>query len=43
MLMRLETYEELSIPFVLHLHRLLFEHTDGNGGHLKIDQNLNRL
>lgn len=40
MLMRLEIYEELSVPFVLHLHRLLFEHTDGNGGHLKSDQNL---
>jgi Fic family protein len=40
MMMRLEAYEELSVPFVLRLHRLLFEHTDGNGGHLKIDQNL---
>ena len=40
MLMRLETYEELSVPFVLHLHRLLFDYTDGNGGHLKSDQNL---
>ncbi|MGB7587120.1 MAG: Fic family protein [Solirubrobacterales bacterium] len=40
MLMRLETYEELSVPFVLHLHRLLFEYTEGNGGHLKSDQNL---
>lgn len=40
MLMRLDTYEELSIPLVLHLHRLLFEYTDGNGGHLKRDQNL---
>ncbi len=40
MLMRLNAYEELSVPFVLHLHRLLFEHTDGNGGHLKSDQNL---
>jgi Fic family protein len=40
MLMRLETYEKLSVPFVLHLHRLLFEYTDGNGGHLKSDQNL---
>lgn len=40
MLMRLEAYEELSVPFVLHLHRLLFEHTDGNGGQLKLDQNL---
>jgi Fic family protein len=40
MLMRLDSYEPLSIPFVLHLHRLLFDHTDGNGGHLKTDQNL---
>lgn len=40
MLMRLDSYEPLSIPFVLHLHRLLFNHTDGRGGHLKTDQNL---
>jgi len=40
MLMTLDAYEELSVPFVLHLHRLLFEHTDGNGGRLKSDQNL---
>ncbi len=40
MLMRLDSYEPLSIPFVLRLHRLLFDHTDGNGGHLKTDQNL---
>lgn len=40
MLMRLEEYEPLTVPFVLHLHRLLFQHTDGNGGHLKTDQNL---
>lgn len=40
MLMRPDSYEPLSIPFVLHLHRLLFDHTDGNGGHLKADQNL---
>ncbi len=40
MLMRLQSYEPLSIPFVLHLHRLLFAHTDGNGGHLKADRNL---
>ncbi len=38
--MRLDTYEPLTIPFVLHLHRLLFNHADGNGGHLKTDQNL---
>jgi Fic family protein len=40
MLMRLDSHELPSIPFVLHLHRLLFDHTDGNGGHLKTDQNL---
>lgn len=40
MLMRLDAYEPLTVPFVLHLHRLLFQHTGGNGGHLKTDQNL---
>jgi Fic family protein len=40
MLMRLDSYEPLSVPFVLHLHLLLFAHTDGNGGHLKTDENL---
>ena len=40
MLMRLDEYEPLSIPFVLRLHRLLFHHTGGNGGQLKTDQNL---
>jgi Fic family protein len=40
MLVRLDSYEPLSIPFLLHLHRLLFDHTRGNGGHLKSDQNL---
>jgi Fic family protein len=39
-LMRVEEYEPLTVPFVLHLHRLLFQHTDGRGGHLKTDQNL---
>jgi Fic family protein len=39
-LVRLGSYEPLSIPFALHLHRLLFDHTRGNGGHLKSDQNL---
>jgi Fic family protein len=39
-LMRLDSYEPLTIPFILHLHRLLFDHTDGRGGHLKGDQNL---
>ncbi len=40
MLMRLEAYEPLTVPLVLHLHRLLFQHSDGRGGHLKADQNL---
>jgi Fic family protein len=39
-LMRLDAYEPLTLAFVLHLHRLLFRHTDGHGGHLKADQNL---
>ena len=39
-LIRLDYYEPLSIPLVLRLHRLLFAHTDGRGGHLKTDQNL---
>jgi Fic family protein len=39
-LMRMQEYEPLSVPLVLHLHRLLFHHTDGRGGHLKSDQNL---
>ena len=38
--MRLEAYEPLTVPFVLHLHRLLFGHTDGHGGHLKREENL---
>jgi len=40
MLMRLEVYEPLTVPFVLHLHRLLFHHAGGRGGHLKADENL---
>jgi Fic family protein len=39
-IMRLDAYEPSSVPFVLHLHRLLFNHTAGRGGHLKTDQNL---
>jgi Fic family protein len=39
-LMRSETFESLTIPFVLHLHRMLFDRADGRGGHLKSDQNL---
>lgn len=39
-LIRLSVYEPLTVPFVLHLHRLLFAHSGGRGGHLKSDQNL---
>jgi Fic family protein len=39
-LMRFDTYEPLSVPFVLRLHRLLFHHVGGRGGNLKADQNL---
>lgn len=38
-LLRLETYEPISVPLVLHLHRLLFHHVDGRGGYLKTDDN----
>jgi len=27
-------------PFVLHLHRILPQHSDGRGGYLKTDENL---
>jgi Fic family protein len=40
MLMQLEAYEPLTVPFILHLHRLLFHYSDGRGGYLKTDQNL---
>jgi Fic family protein len=39
-LMRLDSYESLSVPLILDLHRLLFHHVDGHGGYLKRDQNL---
>jgi len=39
-LMHLQGHEALTVPFVLHLHRLLFAHSGGRGGHLKSDQNL---
>jgi Fic family protein len=38
--MRMERREPLTVAFLLHLHRLLFKHVDGRGGHLKSDQNL---
>lgn len=40
MLVALGSHEPLSIPFVLHLHRLLFAHSGGKGGNLKSDENL---
>jgi len=39
-IMRSTILEALSVPYALHLHRLLFGHTDGGGGRLKTDQNL---
>ncbi len=39
-LVRHGSLEPLDIPFVLHLHRLLFAHSGGRGGHLKSDRNL---
>ncbi len=39
-IMRLEGFEPLTVPFILHLHRLLFQHVDGRGGRLKNDQNM---
>lgn len=39
-LMRLDHYEPLSVPLVLHLHHLLFQHAGGRGGYLKKDENL---
>ncbi len=32
--------EDLSVPYVLHLHRLLYGHTGTGGGRLKTEQNL---
>ncbi len=39
-IMRTETLEPVTLPYVLHLHRQLFRHANGNGGHLKTDDNL---
>lgn len=39
-LMRRDTYEPLTVPYVLHIHRFLFAHSGGRGGNLKSDQNL---
>jgi len=37
---RAESREPLSVPLILHLHRLLFHYSDGRGGYLKTDPNL---
>lgn len=39
-IMRLDEFEPLTLPFLLHLHRLLFQHAGGRGGYLKTDENL---
>ncbi len=39
-LMRLDEFEPLSVPLVLHLHRQIFAHSGGRGGYLKTDENL---
>jgi Fic family protein len=38
-LMRMEAFEPLSQPLILHFHRQLFEHAGGRGGYLKTDEN----
>ena len=39
-IMRATVLETVSVPYILHLHRLLFRHTDGGGGWLKEEENL---
>lgn len=39
-IVRSEEHELLSVPFALHLHRLLFHHAGGRGGCLKTEENL---
>jgi Fic family protein len=39
-IMRAGAPERLSIPFILHLHRVMFTPTDGGGGRLKRDDNV---
>ena len=38
-LMRLDSYQPLTLPLILHLHRLLFQYAGGRGGYLKTDEN----
>lgn len=39
-LLRQRTQELVSVPLVLHLHRMLFHHVGGRGGYLKTEDNL---
>jgi Fic family protein len=40
-IMRAQHLESVSLPYILHLHRQLFRHTDGGGGgQLKTEENL---
>jgi Fic family protein len=39
-LMRAAVPERLSLPFILHLHRRLYQHSGGRGGYLKREDNL---
>lgn len=39
-IMRAPELEALTIPYILHLHRVLFGYTDSGGGRLKTEQNL---
>jgi Fic family protein len=39
-IMRATDLEPVSLPYILHLHRQLFHHTDGGGGRFKSSENL---
>ena len=38
-LIRADVQEPMSLPLILHLHRQLFAHSGGRGGHLKAEDN----
>lgn len=39
-IMRAAKLEMVSVPYIWHLHRLLFHHTEGGGGRRKAEENL---
>ncbi len=39
-IMRATDLEAVGVPYILHLHRLLFRYTEGGGGRLKAEENL---